>query len=454
MSHSFYIDGVGDASLEDTLAALPFDDLVVLEDFNGGWPDIAHIYQDNVSVRSVETAMEDGRLQVRIMANSSPDDFRLAAAIVDHVAGKYGKDIDPEDNETMSLAEWREAYGEDWQENQAKTYLQMLVSMYQGERHDGNLTMWGTRQQIEVGPRLMEPLLAEPETFSKNFFDRFRRLNYLDREDVFGPSLLAARDEQTGKQAVFSVLGDEAATALSSQAAFVVLTHDDPAEEDGRGRTILTFDDFASIAGDSITWLGDAVAVTPPYSGEAWQALVAAAQEKKTDLFDHPELLRDSSELTSVDDDAADTLGIPNEFWGIIAHSVVATFFVVAAADGNIDKGELEAFQKSLMLGAVGMGGSNVMQRATMQAAMGFEETLKDLVNREADALAQIIAGARQVVAVHLGDEEAALFAEALIAMAESIASASGGGFLGLGSKISAEERQVLDGLRTLLQLS
>ena len=62
MSHSFYIENVGSASLKDTLAALPYEDLVVDTDVaDQGWPAIAHVYQDKVSVRAIETAMEDAQ---------------------------------------------------------------------------------------------------------------------------------------------------------------------------------------------------------------------------------------------------------------------------------------------------------------------------------------------------------------------------------------------------------
>ncbi len=459
MSHSFYIRGVGDASLKQTIDALPFEDLVVdTQDYNGGWPEIAHIYQDNVSVRAIETAMEDDTLQVRIMAYSSPEDFRLAAAIVDHVASKYGKDVDPEDNETMTVERWRDEYGDTWQKEQARTYLQMLVSMYQDDRYEGNLRMWGTRQELEVGPRLMEPLLEDPQNFTSNFFDRFRRLNYLDREDVFGPSLLAVSQEGSDKQAVFSVLGDDVPTALSTQAGFVALAHDDPDSSGERAQTIVTFEDFANIAGDSLTWLGDGMALTPPYVGEQWQALVEAAQEKKTDFFSHPELLRDSDASESGDageaaENGDDTFGIPDDHWNIVAHSVVATFLLIAGADGSVDKEEVTAFQTKVLEGAVGASGSEIMPRAMLQAAMGFEERLQDLAQRDAAEMAQLIAGSRQLVARYAGDDHAEAFAQALYAMAESIASASGG-FLGFGSKISKEEKAMLNGLRGLLQLA
>ena len=298
MSHSFYIHGVGDARLDETLAALPFDDLVTdAQNDDGSWPEIAHIHQDKVSVRAIETAMAGGTLQVRIMANSSPDDFGLAAAIVDHVAGKFGKDIEPEDNASMSLEQWRETYGPDWQRQHAIEYLQMLVGMYKDPDRGGNLRMWGTNAEFEVGPRLMEPLLEDPENFSKNFFARFRRLNYLHQEDVFGPSLLAIKQKDSDKQAVFSVLGQDVVTALSNQAAFIVMNHADIDElKDNDGSTTITFDDFAEIAGDTLTWLGDGVAVTPPYQRDDWQKLLAAAEQRATDFFDHPHLLRDADE--------------------------------------------------------------------------------------------------------------------------------------------------------------
>jgi hypothetical protein len=460
VSHSFYIRGVDDASLQQTIEALPFDDLVVTEQtqLNGGWPEIAHIYQDNVSVRAIETAMEGDMLQVRVMAYSSPEDFQLAAAIVDHVASKFDKEIEPEDNESMSVDRWREEFGEEWQREQARTYLQMLVSMYKGGRYDGNMKMWGTRQELEVGPRLMEPLLRDPDNFTSNFFDRFRRLNYLDREDVFGPSLLAVSEKGSDKQAVFSVLGDQCVTALSNQAVFVALTHDDPDSADAeRAQTVLTFDDFVDVAGDSLTWLGDGLAVTPQYVGEQWQALVAAAQEKKTGFFDNPGLLRDPEETTppptnGAVEDGGDTFGIPEDHWHIVAHSVVATFLSIATADGSVDKKELAEFQRKIVQGAVGMSGSEIMPRAMMQAAIGFEERLQDITQREATEIAQLIAASRQIVAQHAGEEHAEAFARALYEMAESIASASGG-FFGFGSKIDKNEKMILDGLKRLLQL-
>ncbi len=457
MSHSFYIHDVGNASLRKTLDAIPFDNLVVdAEHGDEGWPQLAHVFQDNVSVRSIETAMDDSTLQVRIMANSSPDDFRLASAIVEQVAGAFDKPVEPEDNEAMPLQRFREEYGAKWQESQAKTYLQMLVGMYRdGAAEGGVLRMWGTRREFHAGPRVMEPLLRDPENFSKNFFDRFRRLNYLDRQDVYVANLMAASEKGTGRQAVFSVLGQDVPTALSSQAKFVVMNHRGPdgGDEDA-GQTIIPFDDFAEIAAESLTWLGDSMAVTPAYSPEAWQALLASASSHAIGFFDRPDLLENSADAE--DDHGADSIGphgIAEAHWEILAHAPLAVFMVVAGADGEVDKKEIAAFQKKLVEGVVGASDSAIMQLALVRASSDLEQRLGNLSQQKPDDLARLIASSRQVVSAGAGADEAAAYATALYAIGEAVASASGGGLFGFGSKIGKEERAVLDGIRTLLQL-
>ena len=52
MSFSFYVRRVPEVSLKDTLAAVAIPNLVVDCDVpKQGWPALAHIHQDRVSVR-------------------------------------------------------------------------------------------------------------------------------------------------------------------------------------------------------------------------------------------------------------------------------------------------------------------------------------------------------------------------------------------------------------------
>jgi hypothetical protein len=332
--------------------------------------------------------------------------------------------------------------------------MQMLVNGYKNPER-GLMKMWGTRAEFHVGPRLMEPLLADPDNFSTNFFDRVRRLNYLDKEDVFGPSLLAAGQEGTSKQAVFAVLGEDVVTALSSQATFIALRHGGfGTDSDDDGQTIVTFDDFAEIAGDSLTWLGDGVALTPNYQGTEWQAILDAAKPKATGLFDNPELLRDAEESNDGLAEKNDPLfGIDDKLWDIIAQSVVAVFVLTAGADGEIDKKEIGAFQKKLVEGLVGVAEGEIMAVAAVKTAATLEDRLSTLAQQKPEDIAGSIVLARQIVEAAVGEEKAISFSNALYDMAESVAMASGGGFLGMGSKIGKQEKAMLSGIRQLLQL-
>ena len=442
MSYSFYIHDVADVSLRKTLDALPFDNLVVdPEAVDEGWPGVVHIYQNDVSVRSVETSLENGTLQVRILAFSSLDDFGLAAAITELVARTHDRPIEPEDDEPMPVERWAERYGPTWQTEQCDSHLKALVGLY---RQRGSMSMWGTRADFQAGPRLMEPLLTDPENFSTNFFNRVRRFNYIDREDVFVAYLAVARAKETSKEAVFSVLGPGVPTALSTQAAFVVLADDE--------QKIVTFDDFVELAGDSLTWLGDSLALTPAYSEPEWRDLLSQARARSVEFGDRPDLLRDPEGSPTTDVAREDELGISAKHWEVLALAPVAVFLLTASADGKVDRKEVVAFQKQMMKGAVSAGDSEIMQRAIVQAAIGIEKRFAYVGQMQGEEVAALVAGSRQVVEQALGDREAAAYARALYDIAEAIAKASGG-FLGFGSKVGKEEKMVLDSLRKLLEL-
>jgi len=450
MSHSFYVHRVPDVGLKDTLAALAIPDLVVDCDVpQRGWPTLAHIYRDRVSVRSIETAFEKGSLQVRILSASSPDDYALAAALVDAVATKHAALVSSEDSEPLAVAEWRTRYGLAWQQEQCRALVGMVVRMY--EREKNTLRMSGTRAEFQAGRRVMEPLLADPANQQERFFAAFRRRNYLEHEGVYGPSLMRVSLKQNGNHAVLSVVGPGVATALSTEAGFVVLT-------DLTESLNLPFDDFVAIASESLTWIDDGTALTPSYAAEAWQELVAAARPKAVkDFAERPDLLRkpeakpQPSPATAAAEEPKDELGLTERQWAAIAAAPVIVFMLVAGADGKADSREVRAFGKKL---AESLGGSSrIMKGAVMRAAPNLELLVEKLAENGVEGMAKLLVAARQLVDETVGRGEGHRFASALYALGEAVASASGGGFFGLGNKISAEERVILDGLKKLLRL-
>lgn len=456
MSHSFYVRGVPEASLKDTLAGLALPDLVVdCAVPERGWPALAHVFQDRVSVRSVETSLEGGDLQVRIMAASSPDDFALAAGIVDGVASRHGAQVESEDSEPLPLAEWRARYGPEWQREQCRGLVGMVASTYQ--RNKGTMRMFGTRAEFLAGPRVMEPLLADPANFQERFFAAFRRRNYLEHEDVYGPRLMRVKPKNGGREAIIAVLGPGVTTALSTEAGFVVLTsHQDSLN--------VPFDAFVQAAGDTLSWIDDGTALTPAYAADAWQKLVDAARPSAVrDFAERPDLLRDAEPSAAAGpaapaapaapaEESRDELGLTERQWAAITATPVVVFLMVAAADGKVDSREIQAFGKKLLESLE--GSSRVMKGAAMRAAPNLEALIQGLAGRGLEELAAIVVAARQIVDEAAGRGEGHRFARACHALGESVASASGGGFFGFGNKIGAEERAILDGLRKLLRLA
>jgi hypothetical protein len=449
MSHSFYIRDVGDADLRATLNALPFDNLAVDAGQDGGsaWPSPAHIFQDGVSVRCVETNLDNGTLQVRIMAASSLDDFKLAMAIVEHVAQSSGKLVEPEDNEPLTLDQLREQYGEQWQRDTARSYLQSMISMH--KRHEDAVgSIWGTRREFKMGPRLFGELLQEPATFAKNFFAKVRRLNYLEQEDIFIANLQAMANEKIGKQAVFAVVTENVDTAIDTRARFICLQSDSLTGNDSKP-PIITFAEFESALGDGLTWLGDGMVIVPALSGERWSALIRSAGAQTVDVFSEDSLLEEI-EAPSTPDNGTDS-GISAEQWDLIAYAPVGVFLLVAGADGNVDKKEIGAFQKGLVGGVLGASNSEIMQQALLHVSKDLDDRLDVLTRQSGEAIAKMLFTAQQYVRAGAGPEAAQLFSNALCSLGEQVANASGGGFLGLGSKIGKEEKAILSQIRHIL---
>jgi hypothetical protein len=449
MSFSFYVR-VPEVSLKETLAAVAIPNLRVDCDVPPrGWPALAHIHQDRVSVRSIETAFENGAVQFRIMSASSLDDYALAAALVEAVATKHKAQVEAEDSEALALADWRARYGKEWQQEQCQALLGMVVRMYEKDRQ--TMRMFGTRAEFQVGRRVMEPLLADRANLQERFFAAFRRRNYLEHEDVYGPSLLRASVKQSGKDVVLAVLGPGVVTALSTEAGFVVLT-------DMKDSHNVPFDDFVAAAGDALTWIDDGTALTPSYTPEAWERLVAAALPKVVkDFADRPDLLREpeakapAGPAAAAADEPKDELGLTERQWTAIAAAPVIVFMLVAAADGKVDAKELSAFGKQLTDSLA--TGSRVMKGAVTRAAPNLAFLVEKLSESGVEGMAGLLIAARQMVDETVGKGEGHRFASALYKLGESVASASGGGFFGLGSKISAEERVILDGLKKLLRI-
>jgi hypothetical protein len=126
-------------------------------------------------------------------------------------------------------------------------------------------------------------------------------------------------------------------------------------------------------------------------------------------------------------------------------------FLMIAAADGDVDQKEVAAFGETLM-SSIG-GESRAMLGAAARVVPNLEALMEKLTQMDIEQWATLVITARQIVEKAAGRAEADAFAKACYGLGESVAKASGGGFMGFGNKIGKEEKVILDGLRKLLQV-
>ncbi len=133
-----------------------------------------------------------------------------------------------------------------------------------------------------------------------------------------------------------------------------------------------------------------------------------------------------------------------------LARGPVLVFLMVAGADGKVDEKEIGTFQGLVANSELAPG--EIFQSMLRNAMENFEQIFNEITGAEA---------APPVLFVELlqaletcPPEEALLARQGLYALGHAIASASGGGFLGMGSKISRSEKKALGLLERLLQVN
>lgn len=448
MSHSFYISAIPNLRYADTIDGLGYPDLKFTDGVeapaDGAWPaGTQYLYRDGVSARPVEVTFENGRLQVRLFQASSLDDYRLGVDLAAAVAERHGVDVEPEDGEPMSAEAFRTAYGDAWIREHCGTMLAMLAQTYLGGAQ--GLRVAGTQRELEIGPRFMTPLLKDPDTFGQRFFERFRRLQYIDREDVYTAARIRLGSPDGSREVMLSTMGEGVPYVFAGKIEAVALQGPD-------GDSVeITLDALAEILGDDAHWLSENLLLTPPYTGAAWAALVERARERQVpDLFALGRAAEASAAQADVDPETLRGQLSPAE-WQRLLRAPFVVAFVVSAADGSVERKELEGFAK--VLAALTGSEDAVLATLAREGAQRFAEFLQEVLGGSLD-LAEELVGARMLVDAHCGPRQALQFKASLVALAKRVAEASGGGFLGFGKKISKEEELAIAAIARALELA
>jgi hypothetical protein len=141
--------------------------------------------------------------------------------------------------------------------------------------------------------------------------------------------------------------------------------------------------------------------------------------------------------------------GMAEADWDVLSMGLVASFLLVAAADGKVGDKECEAFA-----GIINLVSEGVVTSLVFKAAARIPDNMHKLwpaVTARGSRPPQMVLDAVQLAATKFGDEDFHIYRKIAMAIAIKTAEAEGGGFLGLGSKISKEEQKVIDGLKGLL---
>ena len=141
--------------------------------------------------------------------------------------------------------------------------------------------------------------------------------------------------------------------------------------------------------------------------------------------------------------------GLPEAEWDILSMGLVASFLLVAAADGKVDDKECQAFFGIIHAVAEGVPVSLILKAAARIPA--HLHMLWPAVTARGAHPPRMIAESVVLAAAKFSEEDFNLYRSLAMAIAVKTAEAEGGGFLGLGSKISKEEQKVLDVLKKLL---
>ncbi len=124
-----------------------------------------------------------------------------------------------------------------------------------------------------------------------------------------------------------------------------------------------------------------------------------------------------------------------------------AVFLLVSAADGRIDKKEVKRFEQTLA-----QDDFSIVRQHMDHAIQSADSIIEDLLGTDTDIHDELHQLASSITA-QMPAEQAMAIKQTLWRLGLAVASASGGGILGLGNAICAEERVALEAIRLALEL-
>lgn len=149
----------------------------------------------------------------------------------------------------------------------------------------------------------------------------------------------------------------------------------------------------------------------------------------------------------------ADTGKIQDKFtseeWDVLSSSPISIFCLVAGADGSIDKKEFMEFAK-IILGLKHFD-HELIKAVYASTVDGIEAKFNNVI-KNLETIKSYVKRVRPILKGKVEDKVVDEFCKSLLFLGHKVASASGG-FLGFGSKVSKEEKEMLIRIATMLDV-
>jgi hypothetical protein len=449
MSYSFHLNDARNLKYTDLVAKSGITDLKFVEGYpqpqNDKWPiGFTYIYRDKVTARSVEVEYDGNLFQVRIFTASSAQDYALAVDLVGAVAQLCNARILPEDQDPLSLDEFKQYFDDQWMTFHSNSSINAVLNVF-GKSLEKGHQVSGVTGLMTIGSNIYEQIMEVPEQAADAFFYRLKKLNYINDEDVFQSPLMVVHDESSNTSLRLASWGEGVETLLYDMNTVVGLST-------GESSMIkVALKSLPQLLGDKAQWVSEELLLVPAMKGDQWQAFleeahVVAIEDLTPYSFDpQDDPFADNAQAIETNSGA-----LTADEMNLLVYAPIVVFCLVAGADRKIDSKEINAFQRELVKGVATE--SEALQAAMIEAIADFKPLVNHLLNDGID-INKTLVDIVSLLDNRLPSKEALSFKVSLLRIGTKVAEASGG-YLGMfGDKVCKAEKQVLAEMAVLFGL-
>lgn len=271
MSYSFRINVTTLPSLRSLFENAGVTDVVCRQeiDLDQDWPEgVLHFYRPNISCRVIEVTFENGLFDVRIMANSSEDDYQLGLKLIEAAACQGQTPITSEEGDVVSPNEFASRFGSDWVTEMIASTMQSVVALI--ERQGQTVQLNGAIRPFVVGPEMLTLFRAwDAQTnsseaqFLQRFFEAFRNQQWADLDQHFSASVMKLSFKESGNTCTASSFGVPGLSYLLQKVDYLIVTVDDD-------QLFLTWEHLSAAVGDDFHRLDENLCVVDAISASEW----------------------------------------------------------------------------------------------------------------------------------------------------------------------------------------